>query len=59
MGNIISFLTETKSELLKVIWPSRGEFIGSTVVVLFLVAIFSAFLGIVDFLLTSIAQKIF
>ena len=59
MGNIIRFFAETKSELLKVVWPSYSEFIGSTAIVLVLVGFFSVYLGLADFLLTTIAQQVF
>ena len=47
------FLREVKIELKKVTWPSRKEAVGTTAVVLVLVAILSIYLGIVDAGLTS------
>jgi len=44
----IQFLREVRVELRKVTWPSRKQTIGSTVVVIVLVLIISAFLGLVD-----------
>lgn len=44
----IQFLREVKQELKKVTWPSRKQTLGSTVVVLVVVAIVSLFLGIID-----------
>jgi preprotein translocase subunit SecE len=44
----IQFLREVKAELKKVAWPSRKQTIGSTAVVLVVVAIISLFLGFVD-----------
>jgi len=44
----IQFLREVKVELKKVTWPSRKQTVGSTVVVLVVVAIISLFLGVVD-----------
>jgi len=44
----IQFLREVKVELKKVTWPSRKQTMGSTVVVLVIVAIISIFLGVVD-----------
>jgi len=44
----IQFLREVKVELKKVTWPSKKQTMGSTVVVLVIVAIISLFLGIVD-----------
>ncbi|MDL2274497.1 preprotein translocase subunit SecE [Desulfosarcina sp. OttesenSCG-928-G10] len=44
----IQFLREVRIELKKVTWPSRKQTVGSTVVVLVVVAIISVFLGLVD-----------
>ena len=43
-----TFMKEVKVELKKVTWPSRREVIGSTTVVVFAVAVFGGFLGMVD-----------
>lgn len=48
------FLREVKIELKKVIWPSRKQTIGSTVVVIMLVVVISLFLGMVDWGLSSL-----
>jgi preprotein translocase subunit SecE len=48
MEKIVQFLKEVRQELYKVSWPSFNEFIGSTVVVLILVALFAVYLGLVD-----------
>ncbi len=50
----IQFLREVKIELKKVSWPSRKETMASTVVVIILVIIVSAFLGLVDIGLSSL-----
>lgn len=44
----IQFLREVKVELKKVTWPSRKQTLGSTAVVIIIVAIISLFLGVVD-----------
>jgi len=48
------FLREVKIELKKVTWPSRKETVASTVVVIIVVMIVSAFLGLVDMGLSSL-----
>lgn len=48
MEKIVQFLKEVRQELYKVSWPSFNEFVGSTVVVLILVALFAVYLGLVD-----------
>ena len=54
----VQFLREVKIELKKVVWPSRKQTIGSTVVVLILGMIISLFLGVVDFGLSSIIRVV-
>ena len=49
MRDIAKFVNEVKLELSRVIWPKRDEFIGATIVVIFLVAVLSIYLGLVDF----------
>jgi preprotein translocase subunit SecE len=55
----IQFLREVKIELKKVTWPTRKQTTGSTLVVIVLVMIISAFLGIVDLGLSSLIRAIF
>ncbi|MFO7751324.1 MAG: preprotein translocase subunit SecE [Desulfobacteraceae bacterium] len=50
------FFREVRSELKKVTWPTRKQAAGSTVVVIVLVFIISAFLGVVDFGLSKLVQ---
>ncbi|HAY39591.1 MAG TPA: preprotein translocase subunit SecE [Desulfobacteraceae bacterium] len=54
----LQFLREVKVELKKVVWPSRKQTIGSTVVVLILVMIISVFLGMVDIGLSSLIRVV-
>jgi preprotein translocase subunit SecE len=54
----IQFLREVKVELKKVTWPSKKQTMGSTAVVLVIVAIISLFLGIVDMGLSSLIQAV-
>ncbi len=53
------FLREVKIELKKVIWPSRKQALGSTLVVIILVMIISLFLGVVDIGLSSLVRLVF
>ena len=52
------FLREVRIELKKVTWPSRKEAMASTVVVIILVIIVSAFLGVVDVGLSSLIRLV-
>jgi preprotein translocase SecE subunit len=45
---LFQFLGEVKSELSRVEWPTFQEFVGSTVVTLFLIFLFAVFFGFVD-----------
>lgn len=54
----IQFLREVKIELKKVVWPTRKQTIGSTVVVLILTMIIALFLGLIDMGLSSIIRLV-
>jgi preprotein translocase subunit SecE len=54
----LQFLREVKAELRKVTWPSRNQTLGSTAVVIILVAIISMFLGAVDIALARLVQAV-
>jgi len=50
------FLSEVRTELKKVTWPSRDQTIKQTGVVLVIVAITGVFLGLVDFGFSELYQ---
>jgi preprotein translocase SecE subunit len=52
------FLVETQGELKRVSWPTRREWIGSTLVVLVLVFLLSMYLFGVDYVLSPLMQKL-
>jgi len=52
-AKIKKFLSEVKAEIKKVVWPSRNEVYGTTIVVLITVFIFSLFLYFADTILFS------
>ncbi len=54
----VQFCKEVKIELKKVIWPTRKQTAGSTVVVIILVFITAVFLGLVDFSLSKLVQLV-
>ncbi len=56
---ITTYLKETRQELFKVTWPTREELKESTRVVVVGSLILTAFIGIVDQILTVIVQLIF
>lgn len=54
-GNfIVRFLRETRSELRKVVWPTRREAINMTAIVLGVTVLMATGLGIIDWLLTRL-----
>jgi len=54
----LQFLREVKIELKKVTWPSKKQTMGSTAVVLVIVAIISLFLGVVDAGLSGLIRAV-
>ncbi len=52
------FLIETEGELKKVSWPARKEYLGSSLVVVLVVAVISAFLHFVDLGLSEVMKRI-
>ena len=59
MKDIVQFLSEVRIELGKVIWPKYEEWVGSTIVMLVLVLLFSLYLGVIDFGFSKLAGYIF
>jgi preprotein translocase subunit SecE len=54
-GNIITrFLRETRSELRKVVWPTRREALNMTAIVLAVTLLMAAGLGVLDYLFTRL-----
>jgi len=54
-GNVVTrFLRETRSELRKVVWPTRREAINMTAIVLGVTVLMAVGLGIVDWLFTKV-----
>lgn len=59
MKNLTKFLSDVRVELSRVEWPTFNDFVGATIVVLSIVAIFAVFFGVVDKILSIVAQYIF
>ncbi len=57
-NRVVRYLKATRSELRKVVWPSREETINLTVIVLTVTIGMSAFLGILDFLFAQAFELI-
>ena len=56
VSDIMRFFREVRVELSKVVWPKFDEFVGSTLIVLFLVGLFAVYLGAVDRVLTWLVK---
>jgi len=57
-ADITEFLTDVRSGLKKISYPTRSETVGSTTVVIVLVVIVSVFLALTDLLLVRLMGKI-
>ena len=58
MKNIGTFFKEVKVELSKIVWPTREEFVGATIVALIVILAFTLFLSVVNYVFHVGAQKI-
>jgi preprotein translocase subunit SecE len=52
------FLIETQSEVRRVSWPARREWVGSSIVVMIVIAVISVFLALVDKGLSKVLQSL-
>ena len=59
MKDVVQFFNEVRVELSKVVWPKLDDWIGSTVVVLVIVAAFAVYLGLVGAGLSLLERHIF
>ena len=53
-NKLAAFFKDIKLEMQKVSWSTKEELVGSTVVVLFSLAVLSVFIGACDFVLSKI-----
>lgn len=58
MKNIGMFLQDVKVELSKIVWPTKEEFMGATVVALIVIFAFTLFLSVVNYVFHVGAQKV-
>ena len=54
----VQFLTQAKTELKKVTWPTRKQTLASTGVVMVIVAISALYLGVIDLILAKLVKLI-
>ncbi len=53
MANPLLFLQQVRSEVGKVVWPTRREVMLTTIMVLIMAALTSVFFSLVDFIINS------
>ena len=58
MEKVLDYIRESKAELKKVTWPTKQQMWYSTIVVIVVTFMVSAYLGLVDLLLTGVFSKI-
>jgi len=58
MRKIIQFFRDVKAEMMKVIWPSRGDVVRYTITVIVFSILMAAILGAADFGLLTGFEKI-
>ncbi len=58
-GKLRSFLTETRSELKKVTFPSRDEVMSTTIVVLIASFLFAFYLWVADIVILKVYEGVF
>jgi preprotein translocase subunit SecE len=57
-ASVVEFLTDVRAEVRKVSFPTRGETMGSTTVVIVFCLIMSFYLSIVDMFLVWLISKV-
>jgi preprotein translocase subunit SecE len=58
MNKAVQFISQAKSELKKVTWPTRKQTLASTGVVIVIVVIIALYLGIIDLILSKLVKFI-
>ncbi len=57
-NRLARFWRETLAELRKVVWPTRDQAVNLTIIVVLTVLAMSAFLGVIDLMLTNLVRLI-
>lgn len=58
MEKVLDYIRESRAELRKVTWPTKQQLWYSTIVVIAVTFMVSAYLGLVDLLLTGVFSRI-
>jgi preprotein translocase subunit SecE len=59
MSKIIQFLREVRTEMTKVVWPSRKDTMKMTIIVVVFSVVVAFYLGFADYGLAKLVQLIF
>ena len=57
-NKFVNFFNDIKLEMVKVAWPTKDELIGSTIIVLVSLTALALFIGVCDWILSSIVNFI-
>ena len=57
MDKVLDYVRESRAELKKVAWPTKQQLWYSTLIVIVVTAIASAYLGLVDLILAGVFSK--
>lgn len=58
MNKIMTFVSEVRSEIRKITWPTKDELVGTTIIVCIIVLAFAAILGSMDTLFSAVIRKL-
>ncbi|MFH1890181.1 MAG: preprotein translocase subunit SecE [Candidatus Kuenenbacteria bacterium] len=58
MNKLVQYIKDSKSELKKVIWPTKKQAINHTALVIGFSLAVAAFLGIIDFALNKLLETV-
>ena len=58
VGRSRDYVAEVQGEFNKITWPPQAEMIAGTVAVIVIVAVIATFLGVVDFGLSLVMQRV-
>ena len=55
----MQFFGGVQEEFSRVVWPTKVELVGTTIIVLFLVLFIAVYIGVIDFILKACAARVF
>lgn len=58
VGRSRDYISEVQGEFNKITWPPQPEWVNGTIAVVVVVALIASFLGVVDFGLSQVIQRV-